>query len=110
MTKETSLRNTGLWLLKPCTRKLAGFLSHQNIQLRNESAKALGLIGDEETIVPLTDCLFREKQDPAIPAALAEFKNQDAVILKAWQDGSYLNNVAKVLEVYNSDPKEVASF
>lgn len=39
-----------------------------------------------------------------------EFKNQDAVILKAWQDGSYLNNVAKVLEVYNSDPKEVASF
>ena len=88
MTKETSLRNTGLWLLKPCTRKLSGFLSHQNIQLRNESAKALGLIGDAETIVPLTDCLFREKQDPAIPAALAEFKNQDALnaLLQAFKE------------------------
>lgn len=38
------------------------------------------------------------------------FKNQDKNIINAWVDGSYLNNVEKVLKIFDSDPKEVFSF
>lgn len=38
------------------------------------------------------------------------FRNQDKNIIEAWKNGSYLENVKKVLEVFNSDPKEVMSF
>ena len=38
------------------------------------------------------------------------FKDQDLNIVKAWEDDSYLTNIKKVLEFFNSDPKEVHSF
>lgn len=38
------------------------------------------------------------------------FKDQDQNIINAWKDGSYLENIKKVLDFFNSDPKEVRSF
>ena len=38
------------------------------------------------------------------------FKNQDKNIVQSWIDGSYLENTKKVLEIFQSDPKQVISF
>lgn len=38
------------------------------------------------------------------------FRNQDEKIVQAWIDGSYLNNVKKVLEIFNSSPNQVYNF
>ena len=55
------LRQKGLYLLKPCTRKLIGFLSHQDPRLKEEGAKALEKICDPEAIIPLTEAM---RHDP----------------------------------------------
>jgi HEAT repeat protein/Flp pilus assembly protein TadD len=72
LEQEVSLRQRGIWLLKPCTRKLIGFLSHKDSRLRGEGAKALGKIADQESVEPLIEALLREKQDEQMPMALAE--------------------------------------
>ena len=38
------------------------------------------------------------------------FRNQDKNIVQAWVDGSYLNNVKKVLEIFNSNPNQIYNF
>ena len=65
------LKQKGLYLIKPCTRKLIGFLSHQDQRLKEEGAKALEKICDPEAIIPLTEAILREKQDSSMPEALA---------------------------------------
>ena len=65
------LKQKGLYLLKPCTRKLIGFLSHQDPRLKEEGAKALEKICDPEAIIPLTEAILQEKQDSSMPEALA---------------------------------------
>jgi HEAT repeat protein/Flp pilus assembly protein TadD len=101
---EINLKKVGHWLLKPCTRRLIGFLSHQNPQLRNEAAKALAEISDEEAVSPLIDCLFRESQGEQIPLALAQFKNSEALeaLLHAFKntDGDIKPNIAIALGAY----------
>ena len=51
------LKQKGLYLIKPCTRKLIGFLSHQDQRLKEEGAKALEKICDPEAIIPLTEAM-----------------------------------------------------
>lgn len=72
------LKQKGLYLIKPCTRKLIGFLSHQDQRLREEGAKALEKICDPEAIVPLTEAILREKQDSSMPEALAAIGDENA--------------------------------
>lgn len=75
---ESNLLAKGFHLLKPCTRKLIGFLSHQDQRLKEEGAKALGKIGDPEAIVPLTESILKEKQDSSMPEALATIGDEAA--------------------------------
>ena len=71
MASDNILKQKGLYLLKPCTRKLIGFLSHQDVRLKEQGAKALEKICDPEAIVPLTEAILKEKQDSSLPEALA---------------------------------------
>jgi HEAT repeat protein/Flp pilus assembly protein TadD len=70
-SENNILKEKGLYLLKPCTRKLIGFLSHQDPRLKEEGAKALEKICDPEAIIPLTEAILKEKQDSSMPEALA---------------------------------------
>ena len=71
MDSNNILKQKGLYLLKPCTRKLIGFLSHQDNRLKEQGAKALEKICDPEAIIPLTEAILKEKQDSSLPEALA---------------------------------------
>ena len=78
MPPENILKQKGLHLLKPCTRKLIGFLSHQDVRLKEQGAKALEKICDPEAIVPLTEAILKEKQDSSLPEALAAIGDETA--------------------------------
>ncbi len=71
-----NLKEKGLYLLKPCTRKLIGFLSHKDTRLKEQGAKALEKIADPEAIVPLTEAILKERQDSSLPEALAAIGNE----------------------------------
>ncbi|HNW35786.1 MAG TPA: HEAT repeat domain-containing protein, partial [Candidatus Ozemobacteraceae bacterium] len=79
MPDENELRKRGLVLIKPCTRKLIGFLHHQDAHIREEAARALGSIGDPEAVVPLVDALSRQPRDESLSGALAEIGDPSAV-------------------------------
>ena len=87
-TSANELLKKGFHLLKPCTRKLIGFLSHQDPRLKEEGAKALGKIGDPEAIVPLYEGILKEKQDSSMPEALASIADETAFknLLKAFNE------------------------
>ncbi len=87
------LQYKGFHVLKPCTRKLIGFLSHQDSKLREEGAKALGKIGDPEAILPLSEAILKERQDTGMPEALAKIGNE-----------SVFNNL---VEAFNTSDREV---
>ena len=103
---ESNLLAKGFHLLKPCTRKLIGFLSHQDQRLKEEGAKALGQIGDPEAIVPLTESILKEKQDSSMPEALsaigdeAAFKNLLSTFNEA--DKEIRPNIALALGNYKN--------
>lgn len=96
----------GLYILKPCTRKLIGFLSHAEPRLREEGAKALGKIGDPEAIVPLTEAILNEKQDTCMPEALAAIGDELAFnnLLKAYSeaDKEVRPNIATALGCFKN--------
>lgn len=71
MNSTELLKTKGLFLLRPCTRKLIGFLVHQDPRLKEQAALALEKICDPEAIVPLTEAILNEKQDSTLPQALA---------------------------------------
>jgi HEAT repeat protein len=107
-----NLRYNGFWLLKPCTRKLIGFLAHQDAKIRGEGAKALGKIGDPEAVRPLVEALLKEKQDEQMPLALAEIGDVSALdpLLDAFKDADreVRPNIALALGAFN-DKKAVAA-
>lgn len=112
MLEEQSLRQNGFWIVKPCTRKLIGFLSHHDAKLRGEGAKALGKIGDPEAVKPLIAALLQEKQDEQMPLALAEIGDLTALdpLLEAFKDADreVRPNIAIALGAFN-DKKAVAA-
>lgn len=112
MVSEFDLRQRGIWLLKPCTRKLTGFLANTDSRLRGEGAKALGKIGDHETVEPLVEALLKEKQDEQMPLALAEIGDKAALapLLAAFKeaDREVRPNVALALGAFN-DPAAVTA-
>ena len=75
---EEILKEKGLYLLRPCTRKLIGFLSHQDSRLKELGANALEKICDPEAIIPLTEAILNEKQDSSMPEALAAIGDEVA--------------------------------
>ena len=112
MSGEHSLRQSGFWLLKPCTRRLIGFLSHTDARLRGEGAKSLGKIGDPEAVEPLIAALLKEKQDEQMPLALAEIGDPSALppLLAAFKeaDREVRPNIALALGAFN-DRQSVAA-
>lgn len=100
-----SLRQNGFWLLKPCTRKLIGFLSHQDSRLRGEGARSLGKIGDPEAVKPLISALLQERQDEQMPLALAEIGDLQALpsLLDAFKeaDREVRPNIALALGAFH---------
>lgn len=106
----SDLRRRGLWLLKPCTRRLIGLLSHQDPALRGEAAGSLGQIGDEEAVRPLIEAMRREKQDETLPLALAEIGDGKALeaLLEtfAQADRDARPNIALALGAF-PDPRTV---
>lgn len=112
MSSETDLRSRGLWLLKACTRRLIGFLSHQDPQVRSEGAKALGEIGDSEGVLPLIEALKHEKQDEQMPLALARIGDLSALpfLLQAFNQAEReaRPNIATALGSFK-DSRAVAS-
>jgi HEAT repeat protein len=107
-----SLRQRGLWFLRPCTRKLVGFLSHKDSRLRGEGAKSLGKIGDPESVEPLIEALLREKQDEQMPLALAEIGDPSSLqpLLAAFKeaDREVRPNIALALGAFK-DPQAVSA-
>ncbi len=101
---SAELRRRGLWLLKPCTRRMIGLLSHQDQQLRGEAARALGQIGDQEAVVPLIEALRRQKQDEQMAPALAEIGDESALepLLEAFAqtDREIRSNIALALGAF----------
>lgn len=93
MAGGTDLRSRGLWLLKPCTRRLIGFLGNQDPHVRGEAARALGQIADPEAVSPLVEALMKEKQDEQMPLALAEIGDPAAL--------------APLIEAFNQADREV---
>ncbi len=112
MASEFDLRQRGIWLLKPCTRKLIGFLANTDSRLRGEGAKALGKIGDHETVAPLVEALLKEKQDEQMPLALAEIGDSAALapLLSAFKeaDREVRPNIALALGAFK-DPAVVTT-
>ena len=106
MNSDNTLKQKGLYLLKPCTRKLIGFLSHQDTRLKEQGAKALETICDPEAIIPLTEAILKEKQDCSLAEALAAIGDEESFsgLLRAFSeaDKEIRPNIAIALGNFNN--------
>ena len=77
MSEGKDLKRRGHIVLKPCTRKLVGFLSNESSKLRGAGAKALGKIKDPETVVTLIDALLKKD----LPIIVCRQKTNNLILI-----------------------------
>lgn len=104
---KQTLKEIGQIILKPVTRKLIGYLYHQNSNVKYKSGHALSVIGDSEALQPMFEVLKNEPLNSNLAYSMAKFADTSILteILNIYKDTepTLKSNLAILLANYPSN-------